>query len=368
MIRWPIMLDSNEIHAAQTTTKVRKNLKRRSFLAGTALAISGGALGYGLLSSSSDTGLKTISGKTMGTYYRVVVPEADAPDENMVSSIGDVVAHLDNLMSTYKPASEVSRFNAAIPEQRCVFSDHTIEVVNRAREVSDLTHGAFDITIEPLVNLWGFGANGKTPTLPTQASIAATAQKTGMDALHFDETACWKTRTELAIDLNGIGKGYAVDQLAELLEAKNITDFLVDIGGELRASGRKPNGDVWLVGIENPASTQHGIRSVVALDGKAIATSGDYRQFFIHDGREYSHVIDPRTAEPVAHRLASVTVVADAAAMADAISTALMVMGPEDGFDFARKRGIAAFFVERQGDELVNRYTPELGPFLPLET
>ena len=149
MIRWPIMLDSNEIHAAQTTTKVRKNLKRRSFLAGTALAISGGALGYGLLSSSSDTGLKTISGKTMGTYYRVVVPEADAPDENMVSSIGDVVAHLDNLMSTYKPASEVSRFNAAMPEQRCVFSAHTTEVVKTAREVSEMTDGAFDITIGP---------------------------------------------------------------------------------------------------------------------------------------------------------------------------------------------------------------------------
>ena len=368
MIRWPITQDRNEIHAAQTTTKVGKSLKRRSFLAGTALAFSGGALGYGLLTSSRETGLKTISGKTMGTYYRIVVPQADALNENLVSSLGDMVAQLDNLMSTYKPTSEVSRFNAAKPEQRCVFSEHTITVVNRARDVTDLTDGAFDITIGPLVNLWGFGAYDTTPTVPTQASIAATAQRTGMDGLHFDETACWKTRTELAIDLNGIGKGYAVDQLAGLLEAQNLTDYLVDIGGELRASGRKPNGDLWLVGIENPASTQHGVRSVVALDGKAIATSGDYRQFFVHDGREYSHVIDPRTAAPVTHRLASVTVLADNAAMADAISTALMVMGPEGGFDLARKKGIAAFFVERQGEKLVNRYTPELGPFLRMET
>ncbi len=185
-----------------------------------------------------------------------------------------------------------------------------------------------------------------------------------MDGLQQNDQSFWKTRNELAIDFSGIAKGYAVDQLAGLLEVFGVSNYLVDIGGELRAKGQKPDGSPWRVGIEEPFSQRRHVGKTIRLQDAAIATSGDYRNFFVQAGQTYSHVFDPRTAKPVDHNLASATVVSDNAMTADALSTALMVMGPSEGYEFAQRHGIPAFFVERVDRGVSCYHTSTLSPLV----
>ncbi len=339
-------------------------MSRRTFLAGTAGVLYGVTLGSAYPAWAKEAGLDSLSGRVMGTYYRIVFPQGLGFDDGLQLNVLGTLAEVDRLMSTYKANSEVSLFNDAAPNSPLAFSDLTCKVVEEARRIRDLTEGAFDPTIGPLVNLWGFGPLGGSHKVPSARQVSKTVGVVGMDGLHLKDGSCWKTTADLAIDLNGIAKGFAVDRLATMLDALEVPGYLIDIGGELRAKGQKPDKSGWRVGIERPEPAERKVHRVLQLQDQAVATSGDYRDFFTVAERNYSHVIDPRTARPVAHTLASVTVVDRQAMTADALSTALMVMGPDEGFEFAQRNGIAASFILRTEGGLADRHTDTILPWL----
>ena len=298
-------------------------------------------------------GVLAFSGSTMGTTYTVKL--AQLPDGVSLEQLGEradaTLERINALMSTYRQDSEISRFNSSVDTGWQPVSAETGTVIAAALEVSHSTGGAFDITVGPLVDLWGFGPAGERDRLPSAAEIARARQRVGFRklALRTAPPALRKTDAGVHIDLSAIAKGYAVDRLAELLESVGAHDYLVEIGGELRAGGRKPDGAPWRVAIERPDRGGTGIQRVIALEQAGMATSGDYRNFREIDGERYAHTIDPATGRPVRHTLASVSVVHGSTMYADAMATALMVMGPDHGYAFAESQGLAALFVRRAG-------------------
>ncbi len=339
-------------------------INRRTFLVGTAGIVPMIALGSISSEYLLNKGLASVSGATMGTYFRIIFPESRPKKEEVLLNAPGTLADVERHMSTYLPDSEVSRFNNADVNARVKVSHPTRVVTEQALEIAELTGGAFDPTIGPLVELWGFGPAGPIDAVPDANSISQVAGRIGVDALRVENGQARKLKRDLAIDLNGIAKGYAVDRLAAMLEAQSASAYLIDIGGELRAKGHKPDGGLWQVGIEKPSVGAPEVHRVVALKNHGIATSGDYRTFSTIDGLKYTHVIDPRTCAPVTHSLASVTVIAEDTMTADALSTALMVMGPEEGYRFADQMNIAAYFLVREEDQFVERYTPSFKPSL----
>lgn len=295
-------------------------------------------------------------GRTMGTSWSVQVPRPPAglDDAALYASITAVLAEVNERMSTYQADSELSRFNAAETTDWFPVSAELVRLADTALAVSTLTDGAFDVTVGPLVNLWGFGPEVKAEQLPTRAEIDAALARVGWDLLHTraEPPALRKDRTDLYVDLSAIAKGHGVDRMAQVLEDAGITDYLVEIGGELRGRGRNAEGEPWRIAIERPDAGRRAVLRVLALTDLGMATSGDYRNFFELDGERYSHTIDPATGRPVDHQLASVTVLAKRCAEADAWATALLVLGPERGMTLANDRGLIALFVERFGDEL----------------
>jgi thiamine biosynthesis lipoprotein len=298
-----------------------------------------------------------LRGATMGTTYSVQIPEDPAVAFDraaLAERIKALLAEINALMSTYQPDSELSRFNASASTDWIPASPELVAVIAAAQEVSRASDGAFDATVGPLVNLWGFGPRVTADALPTDAEIAAARALVGWQKLRLrdEPPALRKARPDLYVDLSAIAKGYAVDRVAEVLEAAGITNYLVEIGGELRGRGVNGRGEPWRIAIERPDTERRAIFRVVALQDLGMATSGDYRNFFEVDGERYSHTIDPASGRPVGHRLASVTVLADAAMDADAWATALLVLGPERGMALADAQGIAALFIEHAADAL----------------
>lgn len=289
-----------------------------------------------------------LAGATMGTTYNVKLldPAGEFATESMKETIEAMLADLDESMSTYRPDSELSRLNASSSIDWIAVSQQLCDVIAQTLEVSVLTDGAFDVTVGPLVNLWGFGPDGSISTPPSAGDIEVAATAVGYRGLHTDcsRPAIRKDIASLYVDLSAYAKGHAVDQVANLLDSKGVGNYLVEIGGELRLRGKNATGSAWAIGIEEPAFASRSVHSIVGLSDTAIATSGDYRNYFESDGAYYSHTIDPRTGYPVTHTGASVTVVAETAAYADAMATALLVLGPEDGLALAQREGIAMFF------------------------
>jgi len=297
-----------------------------------------------------------LAGSTMGTTWSVQIPHPD-PDLDQVSlyeDIAAVLAELNARMSTYDPDSELSRFNADGTTEWFPVSVELVRLVDQALAVSRLTDGAFDVTVGPLVNLWGFGPEAHPDAIPPQAEIDAARARVGWHLLHVrdEPPALRKDRPDVYVDLSAIAKGHGVDRVAELLEAKGLDDYLVEIGGELRGRGLNAEGAPWRIAIERPDSGRRAPLRVVALKDHGMATSGDYRNFFEVAGKRYSHSIDPATGRPVDHQLASVTVVGERCGEADAWATAFLVLGPERGVALANELGLAALFVERLGGEL----------------
>jgi len=292
-----------------------------------------------------------LAGQTMGTSYSVKLV---APDEN-VDRIGlgeklhERLVYIDGSMSTYDTNSELSRFNAAGSTDWISVSAELCRVISSALELSSRTDGAFDITVGPLVHLWGFGPDGAVSEPPADDQITVARSRIGFEKVHTDcrVPAIKKDQTDIYVDLSAFAKGYAVDQSAELLDANNIANYLVEIGGELRVRGHNAAGNPWAIAVEKPLDDTREVQSVMSLTNSAVATSGDYRNFFEFDGNRYSHTIDPRSGRPVAHAAAAVTVVAESAADADALATALLVLGPDAGLKFAASQGIAANFLIR---------------------
>jgi thiamine biosynthesis lipoprotein len=292
-----------------------------------------------------------LAGATMGTRFSVkLVAPGEAIDKNALQrQLVQTLARIEERMSTYVADSELSRFNASSSTDWIAVSDELCSIVESAIGISQLTGGAFDITVGPLVNLWGFGPDGIATEPPSEEDILRARHRVGFEKLdaNCSAPAIRKLQPDVYVDLSAYAKGYAVDQLAELLDQAAFKDYLVEIGGELRMRGHNSSAEEWAIAVEKPIGYERDIQTVVRLTDSAMATSGDYRNYFEHHGNRYSHTIDSRTGRPVIHNLAAVTVVSDTAAFADAIATALLVLGMEHGFEFAERENIAAYFLLR---------------------
>lgn len=309
-----------------------------------------------------------LSGPTMGTTYTVKVVDAthglDAAQ--IRAAIDEVLAEIDRGMSGYRADSEIARFNAARSTDWFDVSSDVAAVVASALEVSALSEGAFDITAAPLIAVWGFGPDAGPRVAPDPAELARISEHVGFRKLHVRAAppALRKEVAELTVDLNGIAPGFAVDRLAERFATMRIERFMIDIGGEVRVLGRNSKGEPWRVAIERPVDVERAPYAIVQLDAAAVTTSGEYRNYYVRDGRRYSHTIDPRSARPIEHDLGSVVLIGPTAADVDAWATALNVLGAERGYELAQRRGIAAIFIEKEGTGWRSRATPQFVPYL----
>jgi thiamine biosynthesis lipoprotein len=308
-----------------------------------------------------------LSGPTMGTVYSVKV--ADAPQEvdaaEVRTAIDEVLAEIDRGMSVYRDDSEIARFNASKSVDWFAVSPDVAAVVGAALEVSELSEGAFDVTVAPLVAAWGFGPDGARAA-PDSGELAQISERVGFTKLHVraDPPALRKDVAELTVDLNGIAPGFAVDRLVERFIAMRIERFMIEIGGEVRTRGRNSKGEPWRVAIERPVDVERSPYAIVQLEDAAVATSGEYRNYYVRDGQRYSHTIDPRTSRPIEHDLGSVVLIGSTATEVDAWATALNVLGPERGYELAQRRGLAAMFIKKDGSGWHSRTTPRFAPYL----
>lgn len=290
-----------------------------------------------------------LSGSTMGTTFSVklVAPPESLAKDALQKRIVDTLERVENLTSTYRERSELSIFNANQSTQWQAASSELCNVIEQALQISHLTDGAYDMTVGPLVNLWGFGPDGDIQQPPTPDEIRAVASRVGYERMETDCSmpAIRKDQYDIYVDLSGWAKGYAVDQVAEVLDENELANYLVEIGGEMRMRGHNADDLGWAVAIEAPAVSQRAAQTILRITDRGVATSGGYRNFFEHEGKRYSHTIDARSGRPVSHSLAAVTVIDSSAAFADGMATALLVLGPEAGPALAEKLGIAGYFL-----------------------
>ena len=333
------------------------------------LLLLGAGITYLNRTQGTTAQLLSISGTTMGTTYHLkVVPEPGKTIDTtaLKNKIDLRLSEIDQKMSTYKQDSDLSRFNRASDGQWIAISSETFAVITMAQQVSKLSNGDFDITVGQLVDLWGFGPTVHVDAIPDKKLIQTLLSQLGYRKLELRQTppALRKTNKNIYLDLSAIAKGYAVDAVARLLMEKQISNFLVEIGGEIITHGEKHHHQPWVVGIESPLSGQYKIRKRLQLRDVAMATSGDYRNYFEEHGVRYSHTIDPATGYPIKHKLASVTVIDTTCMRADALATAIMVMGPVRGLKFARQQKLAIFMLVKQGDHFIEKSSPAFAPYL----
>ena len=309
-----------------------------------------------------------LSGSTMGTTWSIsLLPEKGETDlVGLEKQLQQRLDQINALMSTYDPVSEISRFNDQLGTEWFPVSTATAEVVALSLQISQLTGGAFDISVGPLVELWGFGPKERGRQIPTDEQIQALLGRIGYQNLQLRQhpPAMKKQIPLLRIDLSAVAKGYAVDALAGLLRDQGYRNFLVEIGGEMRIAGRREDGTPWRIAIEKPLEGRREVETIFPLTATAVATSGNYRNFFVENGQRYAHTIDPVTGRPARHKLASVTVLDLTCARADALATALMVMGEDQGRRFCEKNRIAAFFLIHEGEGTVTYASPAFQDFL----
>jgi thiamine biosynthesis lipoprotein len=301
-------------------------------------------------------------GTTMGTQYSVKVAALPSglTAKRLQIRIDQRLESLNQQMSTYRDDSELSRFNRSRETDWFPVSGETAQVVAAAHKISQATDGLFDVTVGPLVNLWNFGPNPVPGRIPTAAEIAAARSRVDYRQLdvRLDPPALRKSRPDLYVDLSAIAKGFAVDQVAAILDEAGMASYMVEIGGEVRTRGAKGDGQPWRIGIEQPIHTARSIHRVIAPQQRALATSGDYRNFVEHEGRRYCHEIDPRTGWPIQHPLASVSVLAGSCLEADAWATALLVAGPDQALELAKRNGLDVLLIIRHGETFRDLLTP----------
>lgn len=292
-----------------------------------------------------------ITGPTMGTTYNVKFVPIDGVDKHKIEQqIEQLLIDINQLMSTYIQDSELSRFNQWNSVEPFPMSTQTIEVLNEAKRLGDISAGSLDVTVGPLVNLWGFGPKSRPEKIPTEELVNNTRLQVGLDKLIIGPTWASKTQRNLYVDLSTIAKGYAVDQIAELLKSHKISNFLVEIGGEMRLSGIKISGMPWKIAIEKPETQQRSVQKIISIGENAVATSGDYRNYYEQNGVRYSHLINPTTGYPISHNLVSVTVVHPSSMTADGLATALNVMGKEKALQLAETYDIAVMLITKEKD------------------
>jgi len=308
-----------------------------------------------------------LGGQTMGTTWSAVISRPiGASEEELTRRIQQELDRVNQVMSTYDPASTLSVFNQSASVEWQELAPELVALVAEAKKISAASDGVFDVTVGPLVNLWGFGPQAEPETVPSDDELAEAQALVGNDKLLVGENppSLKKKLAGVYVDLSSIAKGYGVDQVANLLEKQGISDYLVEIGGELRSNGMSPRGDTWRIGIERPSDGERSVQQAVKLGSGALATSGDYRNYYERDGVRYSHTLDALTGKPVTHKLASVSVYHASAALADGWATALMVLGEEKGLALAEDQGLAAYFLYKEGDGFAHRSTQGFAPLL----
>lgn len=319
-----------------------------------------GLLGCAGLARAADAELISLRGFTMGsTWSAKFRPTGVTPPERDVErALQSRLDALERQMSTWRADSDVSRFNASTGTNWFPVPRDTVVVVQEALAVSALTDGAFDVTVFPLVRLWGFGPGGKKGRVPTDTEIITELRHVGWKRLHarLDPPALRKESAGLAVDLSAICPGYASDCLGELLAACGVRDYLVEVGGEFRARGQGATGSGWRVGVERPQSRVGDYKSpapplaaTITLTNQSLATSGDYRNAFTAQGRRFSHHLDPRTGRPTESAIASISVVHASTMRADALGTALTVLGFEKAWALAQRERLGVLFILREG-------------------
>jgi len=322
----------------------------------------------GCTKKSPPAELRSIAGKTMGTTFIIKIVD----DKNLSTDykslelkINELLQEINRQMSTYIGDSEISRFNNYDSTGWFNISYDFASLLNTAIDVSSLSAGAFDITVGPLVNLWGFGPELKKPEVPGVKELLEAKSQTGYKFIEVrvDTPAVKKGKPEVYLDMSAIAKGYAVDKVAELISSKKIINYMVEIGGEVRTAGKNNKDESWKIGIESPDSPAN-IQKVISISNYSIATSGDYNNYFEENGIRYSHTIDPRTGMPITHKLASVTVIHTNCTLADAYATAINVMGPTAGYDFALKENLIIYMIVREENGFIEKTTSQFTKFL----
>ncbi len=310
-----------------------------------------------------------LDGKTMGTFWRVSVVGVDkARAEELRTKVQTQLDGDDRLLSTWKNDSALMRFNHSRSTTPWPVNEAMADIVTESLRIGRKTQGAMDITVGPLVNLWGFGPDKQPVSTPTQAQIDAAKARTGLDKLtvinRADRQYLQKSIPDLYVDLSTVGEGYAADHLARLMTEEGISRYLVSVGGALVSRGMNADGQPWRVAIQKPTDRENAVQAIVDINGHGISTSGSYRNYYELDGKRISHVIDPQTGRPITHKLVSVTVIAPTALEADAWDTGLMVLGTEKAQQVVREQGLAVYMIMKKGDGFTTWMSPQFRAFL----
>ncbi|MBT3142555.1 FAD:protein FMN transferase [Phaeobacter gallaeciensis] len=301
-----------------------------------------------------------LSGKTMGTTYNITAIGVDLADDEIAAAVETSLAGVNAKMSNWDPKSEVSTFSASPNTDPTPVSAEFVTVMTAANTVHDQSGGKFDVTLGPLIELWGFGPRKPEDPIPSDADINAAltaVSQSKLLTLDTDKSTLGKSAAGVGINLSAIAKGYGVDAVAETLVGFGVENYMVEIGGDLVTKGQNDKGEDWRIGIEKPDAAAQTVQLIVPVSDFGLATSGDYRNFFEQDGIRYSHIIDPTTGRPITHRTTSVTVLTDNAMMADAWATAMLVLGQENGLKVAEAHELAVFFISRDGQTGSESYT-----------
>ncbi|NQZ83085.1 MAG: FAD:protein FMN transferase [Colwellia sp.] len=307
-----------------------------------------------------------LQGRTMGTTYNIkVVVENDAIDtEKLQLGIDALLKQLNQEMSTYIPTSELSLFNNSDSLVPIEISVGLQRVIKEAIRLGSLSEGKLDVTVGPLVNLWGFGPQYRPETIPSDTQLEAARARIGLNKLILVGNKLNKTIPNLYVDLSTIAKGYGVDLVAEYIEQQGVVNYLVEIGGEMRLKGFKHTGELWHVAIEKPVDNERSVHQIIIPKDNAVATSGDYRIYYEVEGQRFSHIIDPDTGKPINHKLVSVTVIHPSSMTADGLSTAMMVMGEEKALAFAEENDLAAYIISKSENGFIEQSTVKFMQYL----
>ncbi|CDQ15456.1 FAD:protein FMN transferase ApbE [Klebsiella quasipneumoniae] len=310
-----------------------------------------------------------LDGKTMGTFWRVSVIGVDeAKAQALRAKVQAQLDADDRLLSTWKNDSALMRFNHAADTRPWPVSEAMADIVTLSLRIGAKTDGAMDITVGPLVNLWGFGPDKQPVATPDAQAIAAAKARIGLQHLQVINQSgrqfLQKDIPDLFVDLSTVGEGYAADHLARLMEQEGISRYLVSVGGALVSRGMNGEGKPWRVAIQKPTDRENAVQAIVDINGHGISTSGSYRNYYELDGKRISHVIDPQTGQPITHKLVSVTVIAPTALEADGWDTGLMVLGPEKAQQVVREQGLAVYMIVKEGEGFKTWMSPQFRTFL----
>ena len=315
----------------------------------------------GIAGCVKPTTLHKLSGNAQGTTYHISFWDKKKLDVKAIEhSITAELNRIDSQISNYRPDSAIEQFNATQSEQELTVSPEIVHLIEQARAVSLASKGCYDLTIKPLFELWGFTQDALS--IPSDAALQATRNHIGLNLLEqVNGNHLRKRKPTLRVDLSSIGQGYSVGQISALLLRNGVTNFMVEIGGELQTQGQKPDGQPWRIALEKPISDERTLHKIITIRRTAplaIMTSGTYRHYFDDNGKRYSHILDGRTGKPITHTTVSVSVLHNNPTLADAWSTALLCLGKAEGMEVANQAGIAALFIEQQGTEF-NEFSSE---------